>query len=138
MSDSENAKRLFFEALALMDSFKFEEAERRLREALQLAPSNATLLTNLAVVLLQLGKRTEALEAAERAIAINAGNVEALLVAAHCHVLGKDDASALAIYDKIIALDAAISEVHSNRGIALQNLGRHAEALDSYDRALAI
>ena len=48
MSDSENAKALFFEALALMDASNFRDAETRLREALRLAPTQAAVLTNLA------------------------------------------------------------------------------------------
>jgi predicted TPR repeat methyltransferase len=138
MNDSENAKRLFFEALALMDSSDFGGAEQRFREALQISPNNSAILTNLAVVLLQSGKRPDALAFAEQAIAISSDNVEALLVVADCQMSDENGAGALATYDKIIALDPALAPVHNNRGIVLQSLDRHAEALVSYDRAIAI
>ena len=67
MSDSENAKKLFFEALALMDLSNFPDAELRLREALRLAPTQVAVLTNLAIALAQQNKRAEARDCAERA-----------------------------------------------------------------------
>jgi tetratricopeptide (TPR) repeat protein len=85
MSDSENAKRLFFEALAFIDSSNFQDAEQRLREALQLAPENAFILTNLSVVLAQQSQRIHAREYAEKAISINPDNIEALLVLVDCY-----------------------------------------------------
>ena len=50
MSESD-ARRLFFEALELIDASDFQAAELRLRDALKLAPANGSILTNLSVVL---------------------------------------------------------------------------------------
>lgn len=138
MSDSDNAKRLFFEALDCMDAGQFEDAERRLREALTLAPANVSILTNLAVVLRQQGKRGEARESAEKALAVNADNLEALLVLADARLHERNFGAALAAYDRIVALDPGIAQVHNNRGIALENAGRLDDALASYERAIAL
>ncbi len=138
MSESENAKKLFFEALALMDSSNFQDAELRLREALRLAPGQLSVLTNLSIALMQQDKRAEARECAEKAIAINSKSIEALLVLADCQMHDENFGAALATYDGILALDSGIAEIHNNRGIALGRLGRHADALDSYNRALAL
>src|SRR5262245_53560826 len=51
-----NARRLFFEALDLMDASNFADAEQRLRDALTYAPANGSILTNLSVVLRQQDK----------------------------------------------------------------------------------
>ena len=138
MSESENGKDLFFEALALMDSSNFQDAELRLRQALRFAPGQVSVLTNLSIALMQQDKRAEARECAEKAIAVNSNNIEALLVLASCQARDEDFMAALVTYDKILALDPGIVEIHNNRGMALQCLDRHADALDSYNRALAL
>jgi predicted TPR repeat methyltransferase len=138
MSDSENAKKLFFEALALMDSSKFHDAELRLREALRLAPGQVSVLTNLAIALVQQNKRAEARAFAEKAIAVNAKSIEALLVLADCHTHDERFNDAITAYDEILAVEPGLAEIHNNRGIVLERLGHLADALDSYDRALAL
>lgn len=138
MSDSENAKKLFFEALASIDSSDFPEAELRLREALRLAPGQAAVLTNLSVVLMHQDKRAEAREYAEKAIAISSNSIAALQVLADCHLQDESFIAGLAAYDRISALEPGIAEIHNNRGIILGRLGRHSDALDSYDRALSL
>lgn len=138
MSDSEDAKTLFFEALALMDASNFRDAETRLRAALRLAPTQGALLTNLALVLAQQGKRSEALGFAEQALARNPDGIETLLVLADCHMHDQRYSEALAAYDRVLALEPNAVEVHNNRGLVLARRGLHAEAIESYDRALAL
>src|SRR4051812_26282863 len=101
MSDFETAKKLFFEALDFIDSSKFQEAESRLREALQLSPENAAILTNLAVALERQGKRPEAHTCAEKALTAKPDNIEALLVMAECCAYDERLTEALAAYDRI-------------------------------------
>lgn len=50
---------------------------------------------------------------------------------------GRPDA-AIAVYDRLLALQPAHAAAHINRGIALGLLGRHDEALVSYDHALRL
>ena len=80
MSDVEQARTLFFEALDFLDASGFQAAEARLRQALRLSPDNPAILTNLSVALLQQGRRTDACEFAAKAIVADPRNVEALLV----------------------------------------------------------
>ena len=138
MSESEKAKTLFFEALEFIDSSHFQIAESRLRDALQLSPNNAAILTNLSLALLRQNKCIEARACAEKAISIGADNIEALLVLADCYIHAANFTEAIVAYDKIISLDPAIAEAHNNRGIVLENLGRFSDALLSYDRAIAL
>src|ERR1017187_7217955 len=138
MSDIEQAKKLFFEALAFIEASDFQSAEFRLRQARQFSPGSVSVLTNLAVVLLQQNKLGDARACAENVIATNENNIEALLVLANCHFKDGKLPEALAVYDKIIILDPKIAETYNNRGIILQKFGRLEAALDSYGRAIAL
>jgi len=138
MNARETAKQLFFEALELVESSDFPNAESRLRDALVLAPGHAAILTNLSGVLFQQNRQAEARDCAGAALAADPESVEALLILAQCHSNDTSLSEALAAYDKVIAVDPAIAEAHNNRGIILQRLGRSAEALAAYDQALAL
>ena len=139
MSDLEQAKKHFFAALDFIDASDFRNAELQLRAALPFSPGSVSILTNLAVVLLRQDKRSEAREFAEQATAAGSDNVEAMLVLADCYVRDDDkSAQALAILEKVIALDPAIADAHNNLGLVLRKLGRLDEALESLDRAIAI
>ena len=138
MNDTETARRLFFEALRFFDSADYVSAELRLRDALKFAPGNASILTNLSTAALRQAKFAEAREFSEQALARNHDNVEALMVLASCQARDEKYDEALASCDKIIALEPRIAEIHSNRALALNGLGRCEEALASCNRAVAL
>jgi predicted TPR repeat methyltransferase len=138
MSDFETAKTLFFAALDLIDARDFQGAELRLREALQLAPGHANVLTNLSLVLLQQDRPGDAREYARQAIAASPKNIEALLVLAGSCVRIERFAEALDAYDKVISLDPTVAEAYNNRGLVLEKLGRLADALESFERAIKL
>jgi tetratricopeptide (TPR) repeat protein len=69
MTDKEKAKALFYEALDFIDSSDFRNAEQRLRDVLALSPGHPAALTNLALALLQQGRRDEARLRAAEAVA---------------------------------------------------------------------
>jgi len=138
MSDTETAKRLFFEALALLDARDYPPAELRLRHALNFAPQSISILTNLSIALMQQDNLAEALNFAERATNIDRRNVEALLVIANCHARMRNFSASLATCDRIIALEPRVAEIHSNRAAALNGLHRYEEALSSCDDAISL
>lgn len=138
MSDVDQARALFFEALDFLDAANFQAAEARLRQALHFSPDNPAIMTNLSVALLQQGKRADARSFAADAVAANPRSVEALLVLADCHTHAGDLTDALADYDRVIALEPRIAEAHNNRGLILHRLERPAEALASCDQAIAL
>jgi predicted TPR repeat methyltransferase len=138
MSDVDEARALFFEALDFLDAANFEAAEARLRQALCFSPDNPAVLTNLAVALLQQGNRIDARSFAADAVAVNPRSVEALLVLADCRIHAGELAAALADYDRIIALEPRIAEAHNNRGLVLHRLARSAEALAGCEQAIAL
>jgi predicted TPR repeat methyltransferase len=138
MSDVDQARALFFEALDFLDAADFEAAEARLRRALRFSPDNPAIMTNLSVALLQQGNRADARTFAADAVAANPRSVEALLVLADCHTNAGDLTDALADYDRIIALEPRIAEAHNNRGLVLHRLARPAEALASCEQAISL
>src|SRR5689334_15096084 len=129
MSNVEQARALFFEALDFLDASNFQAAEAKLRQALRLSPDNSAILTNLSVALRQQGNRADAREFAAAAFVSNPRNVEALLVLADCHTHAGALTRALEDYDRITALEPGIAEVHNNRGLLLCRLAQPAEAL---------
>jgi len=138
MSNVEQARALFFEALDFLDASDFQAAEARLRQALRLSPDNPAIFTNLSVALLQQGNRADAREFAAKAYVADPRNIEALLVLADCHTHAGDLTAALDDYDRITALEPGIAEAQNNRGLVLHRLARPAEALASCDRAIAL
>lgn len=138
MNDTDRARRLFGEALDRLDAQDFAGAEAGFRGALALLPGNASILTNLAAVLLRQHKFDDAQEAAGRALAANPDNVEALLVLSNCRHRAGDHAGMIAACDRIIAIEPGNVEAHYNRGNALLALRRNADALAAYDRALQL
>jgi len=138
MNNVDDARALFFEALAFLDEADFQAAEVRLRQALRLSPDNPAILTNLSVALLQQGKRTDAGEFATKATVADPRNVEALLVLADCHTHAGDLANALEAYNRITAIEPGIAEVHNNRGLIFHRLARPAEALASCEQAISL
>jgi predicted O-linked N-acetylglucosamine transferase (SPINDLY family) len=138
MNDVEKARQLFFEALRYFDAADYANAESRLREALACAPGNSSILTNLSTVALRREKLDEAREFAAAALAGNPNSIEALMVLTSCHARAEQFADALAGYDRIIAVEPRLAEVHSNRAHALNALERFADALASCDRAITL
>src|SRR5262245_7967604 len=138
MNNVEQARILFFEALASIDVSDFINAELRLLQGLQFAPESVSILTNLAVVLLRQDKRIEALAYAEKAIAAKPDNIEALLVLADCYAKNEKFDESLNTYKKIECLNPKLAEVHNNIGLILTKARRFEDAIASYDRALTI
>jgi tetratricopeptide (TPR) repeat protein/SAM-dependent methyltransferase len=138
MNDIEQARKLFFDALAFIDVSDFKNAELRLLEALSFTPGSVSILTNLAAVLLGQDNRIQARAYAEKAVAAKDDNVEALLILADCYATDEKLDESLNIYKKIEALNPGLAEVHNNIGFILARSGRIADAIASYERALTI
>jgi tetratricopeptide (TPR) repeat protein len=86
----------------------------------------------------QAGRLAEAEALYRQTIAVEPNHADALhLLGVIASQVGRHDV-AVELIDLAIGQDARNSLYHSNRGLALQGLGRFAEALASYDRALAL
>ena len=88
--------------------------------------------------LASLGRHREALEAYERALALEPRHVEALNNRGLALAALGQHARAIESYDAALAQRPHYPRALNNRGLALAALGRHDAALESYDRALAL
>lgn len=87
--------------------------------------------------LLALGRLPEAIVAFDRCLALDAGQVDALLLrAATRHALGQADA-ALADYERVLDAHPGNADAHYNAGRLLVQKGEFEKGLSSYDEAVA-
>ncbi len=93
---------------------------------------------NLGLAFRQKGYFTEALR--EYRMALDRGEDRALVLQAmaEVHLLRKDPAAALELYDRLVAERADSPKLWNERGVAQHQQGKYAEAADDYRRALAL
>ena len=125
------AKQLFLDALALQEKGDLERAEGLYEKALALAPNRPSVMQNLAVVFFQSGKFAEARLLCSSLLEMDPDDAAALVHLGNCQLK-------LNSAEKALKLRPDDADALNNRGNALLELKRPAEALASYDRALAI
>lgn len=112
-------------------------AEVLLRRSVSLTPA-ALPLANLGSVLLSLGRRAEALQQFDAALAIDPRHLHALIRRGNTLVELARHEEALETYDRALEVAPTVIDALVNRGAALRALERHEEALDTYARALKV
>lgn len=132
----ETAKAHFLAGLEHAEAGRYLEAEVDFRQSLKLLPGRESTLTNLAAVLIKLGKWDEAQALVESALQRFPENSELVLNAGLLAYEKRLFEQALASFDKAIQLDPGYAQAHNNRGLALQALGRWEDALASHRQAL--
>jgi predicted TPR repeat methyltransferase len=135
--DFETARTLFFEGIGHLQNNRLEEARSSFEGSLQAMPGRASTQTNLAATLLRLGRAREALEWAERALATEPSNPEALFQAAHALQVLQQPAESLRRFEELLALGGCHAAIHLHHAQVLHRLQRPADALAAYGRAVA-
>ena len=103
-----------------------------------IAPHGLAEALNRAVSAYRAGKLVEAEQLCGQVVAAQPDFFDALHLLALVQSLLGNKETALAGYDRALALVPDHAEAHSNRGLTLHGLGRFEEALASYDRALGL
>ena len=117
---------------------RLEDAEKLAVSITQDFPEHQFAWKVLGAVFGAMGKKSEAVDANQTAVALSPQDAEA-----HSNLgvtlkeLGRLD-EAEASYRQAIALKSDYAEAYSNLGITLQELGRLDEAVDSYAQAIAL
>ncbi len=125
-------------AFAAYMSGDLGEAERLSRAVVAAKPDLFDAWHLLGFVQAAMRRGEKALQAYDRALALQPNHVEAIANrGAALHELGRFD-DALAAAERAAALNGAYPPAHLNRGLALAALQRHEEALVAYARALAL
>ena len=138
MDRLEQASQLFFQAVALHEQGKLDQAERLYQEALTLAPDRPSIMSNLATAFVQSGKYEDARILCERLLQIEPDDEAALLALAGAFLGLERLDEALACSARALAVDPDSAHAHNNRGSILRELDRMDEALESFNRALDI
>ncbi|MEJ2218931.1 MAG: tetratricopeptide repeat protein, partial [Gemmatimonadota bacterium] len=125
----------YMEGIAAWRAGDHERAEAALRKTLELAPDHRKGLLNLARVLLEEGKASDALEPAEGALALDSLSGESWRVLGNVRSeLGKVD-DAVAAYRMALGLDHRDAWTMNNLGLLMIREGRYEEALPPLARA---
>ena len=132
-----------FDALQLLGALAGQSnkpalAAELLGRALAIHPGSAHTHTNLAIALLELNRREEALSSCDRAIAQQPDFADAHTNRGLALLSLGWVEEALACHEQAIAIKPDYADAHSNRGAALYELKRWDDALASYDQAIAI
>lgn len=114
------------------------EAERICLESLVAAPDTPQMHHQLALVYAGQGRAEEALTALDRALAIQPGNFDSLMLRGDMLMVLKRFSEALACFDRGMAFRQQTPHLLHTRGHALKALGRDDEALNCFERALAL
>ncbi len=127
---SERARQLYQQG-------RLAEAETLYRQMLAAAPGDTKAGYLLAVLLYQQEKGAQALGCINEVLTRNSAFPEALMLrGAILHQ--SDPQQALEDFHKVTALQPGHGEAWYNQGVLLAQLGRNAEAIIAFDRALAI
>src|SRR6185437_4434818 len=131
------AQTLLARGLALHQRGQLREAEALYRQALAGTPEDFGALNMLGVLKGQTGAAAEGLVWLERALALQPRHVGALVNYANILSLLGRCRDAVTAYDRALAIRPD-AESFANRGFALQSLNQPAEALASFEQALAL
>src|SRR5262249_18401370 len=121
---------------------RFEEAITDLTSAIEQKPNAYQAYVNLAQAYRRLNKLDLALEQLHRAVQLQPGLAHLYRLRARLYLERKEPALALSDFDQAIQRETTHSpyqvDDHVERGRLLLNDGKHAEALASFDAALAL
>jgi len=117
---------------------KIDDAEALLRRATQVAPDYVSAWLSLGSLLLERGKRDQAIEAYRTATRLEPAHAAAWgLLASAYGPAGHPDMAARA-YAKALQLNPEIANVHHGYGHVLKTLGDQEAALDAYREAIRL
>ncbi len=137
--DASNPSSTLQLASVLDRNKKSDEAEKLLRDLLQRAPDNATVLNNLGYALAERGaKLPEAISLIERALTIEPLNGSFLDSLGWAQYQAGQLEPARATFEKALTYARRNATIHEHLGDVLAKLGRLAEARRAWEKALTL
>jgi tetratricopeptide (TPR) repeat protein len=124
-------------ALALQQQGNLKEARRKYESIIARDPRNFNALQLCGVVALQQEAYRDAIKLIRRALALRGNDAPVLTNLGVAYQKLGQITDALECFDKAIAAKADFASAYHNRANLLRDAKRHAEARESYDRALA-
>ncbi len=135
-SAEDRAESEFRRGAVLLNEGRVAEAEDVFASALAISPANEAARQALVALHLEQGRIDEARRLLQEGVALNPANARFASVLARVHIERRDFAAALGVIDALKAPEQGGAEIQAMRGTVLQQLGRHAEAVEAYQGAL--
>ena len=101
-------------------------------------PANVDALYYVALIAIQEGQFAEGLKVIARAFAVGPPQARLHNLKGQAHLRQNQDEDALQGFGRAIECEPAFADAYGNRGSLLADMGRAAEALAAFDRALAL
>ena len=118
-------------------SERTDRRDRRSVRQMQVSENGQLAHYNLGVAFRQKGYFAEALREYRLALDRGEDRLMALQAMAEIHLLRKDPAAAIQLYDQLVAELPDRPKLWNERGLAMHQESRHADAADSYRKAIA-
>lgn len=138
MSQPQTVAELIQQGLVHHRAGQISLAMDRYTQVLQIDPRNPDALYYVALVACHEGQYQQGMDLARRSLTYRPGQARAHnLIGQALHRTGQIK-EALKSFDDAIECDINFTDAYGNRANMLSELGRHSEALSSFDRAIAL
>ena len=137
-SGSAAAANDFRRAVALLNLGRVAEAQQLLAGVLKTEPGHANARQVYVALLVEQGRVEPARRLLEDGLALSPGHASFALTLARIHTEQRDYQAALGVLNKVIEPAQSDGNHQALRGAVLQRLGRHAEAMEAYQRTLRV
>ena len=135
----DTATLVFNEGVQALKVGDRKAAKDRFREALEVAPDFGPALSALAVLLINDGDFEEAAATAEKLLTLQPDNIKAMRIAYQAYRSSGDTDREARAFERLAAADpAVVSTQFFDEGVELFNAGQTAQAIESFERALAV
>lgn len=128
------------EGVALYDAGRYEQAAAKYRQALVALPNYAAAQAELALACAALGRHAEAVALCQQVLAAHPESADALVYATYGNSLdaSQQPAAALAVYRQGLQRYPEAYLLYFNQGVTLAGQEREAEAVASFQHAVAL
>ena len=128
----------FKQAIALFQSGKLDDAERRFKEVLRDQPKHVAALNLLSVLLTHLKRYTEAEPYIKMALELNSNSDATFYNYGLLLKELKRPNEALERFSQALSINATVAETWNNRGTVFNDLKRYHDAVVDFDKATAL
>jgi len=113
-------------------------AEQEFKRALELNPNYATTHHAYSALLAATGRKQEGITEAQRALELDPLSIPINNILGEMYTCAREYKQAIGQYRKTIEMDPSVWLPHENLGVALEEIGKDAEAVDEYLKARAV
>lgn len=132
----QNPAKLKEEALEFYQENKLEDSLKIWEQLTLLLPTDAEVYNNLGLIRKKMGKKKEAYDAYNQALALDKDYPEGLNNLGVLYLNDGDDAKAKTLFEKAIGLKKEYADPHFNLALILEQEGNAAETLRHYQQFL--